>query len=111
MCYSETVVRSEVQTSTVEVDRVDEVLFVPECSSGIFHPLDLGVERFTGGTGNRGEGSTNPSRLCVKCRCRRSGHTSSYCTIHAGMVEPNEKLSRGGIIFPFKVPLTETVIW
>jgi hypothetical protein len=40
----------------VEVDCVDEVLFVPECSSGIFHPLDLGVERFTGGIGNRGEG-------------------------------------------------------
>jgi hypothetical protein len=45
--------RSQVQTSTVEIDRVDEVLFVAKSSSGIFHPLNFGVDGFAGGVGNR----------------------------------------------------------
>jgi len=44
--------RSQIQTATVEIDRVDEILFVPESSSGVFHPLDLRVERFAGRVGN-----------------------------------------------------------
>ena len=28
------------------VDRRNEILFVPESSSCVFHPLDFGVERF-----------------------------------------------------------------
>ena len=45
--------RSQVQISTVEIDRVDEVLFVAKSSSGIFHPLNFGVDGFAGGVGNR----------------------------------------------------------
>jgi hypothetical protein len=37
---------------TVRLDRMDEVLFVPESSSRIFHPLDLGIEGFAGGIRN-----------------------------------------------------------
>ena len=36
----------------MEVDRIDEVLFVPESAGGVLHPLDLGIERFTGSIGN-----------------------------------------------------------
>ena len=45
--------RSQVQTSTVEIDRVDEVLFVAKSSSRIFHPLNFGVDGFAGGVGDR----------------------------------------------------------
>jgi hypothetical protein len=41
--------RSQVQTSTVEIDRMDEVLFIPKPSGCVFHPLDLGIQRFAGG--------------------------------------------------------------
>jgi hypothetical protein len=37
---------------TVEVDRIDEVLFVPEFAGGVLHPLDLRIERFTGSLGD-----------------------------------------------------------
>jgi hypothetical protein len=37
---------------TVEVDRIDEVLFIPESAGGVLHPLDLRIERFTGSIGN-----------------------------------------------------------
>ncbi len=45
--------RSQVQTSTVEIDRVDEVLFVAKSSSRVFHPLNLGVDGLAGSVGNR----------------------------------------------------------
>ena len=39
---------SQIQSSTVEIDCVYEVLFIAESSSGIFHPLNLGIDRFAG---------------------------------------------------------------
>jgi hypothetical protein len=45
--------RSQVQTSTVEIDRVDEVLSVAKSSSRVFHPLNLGVDGLAGSVGNR----------------------------------------------------------
>jgi hypothetical protein len=36
----------------MEVNCMNEVLFVAESSSGVLHPLNLGVERFTGGIRN-----------------------------------------------------------
>ena len=36
----------------MKVDRGFEVLFVPESSRGVLHPLDLSVDRFTGCVGN-----------------------------------------------------------
>src|ERR1700692_4577564 len=44
--------RIEIQPPTVEVDRIDEVLFIPESAGGVLHPLDLRIERFTGSIGN-----------------------------------------------------------
>src|SRR5690348_12664744 len=44
--------RIEIQTSTVEVDRMDEVLFIPESAGCVLDPLDLRIERFAGGIGN-----------------------------------------------------------
>ena len=43
----------EVQFSTVEVDGVDEVLFVAEAAGRGFGPLDFGVKAFAQGVGNR----------------------------------------------------------
>jgi hypothetical protein len=37
----------------VEIDRVDEVLFVAKSSSRVFHPLNLGVDGLAGSVGNR----------------------------------------------------------
>jgi hypothetical protein len=45
--------RIEIQLPTVEVDRIDEVLFIPESAGGVLHPLDLRIERFAGRVGNR----------------------------------------------------------
>ena len=42
----------EVQTATVKVDGVGEVLLIPKASCCVFHPLDLGVEGFAGGVGD-----------------------------------------------------------
>jgi hypothetical protein len=36
----------------VEVDRVDEVLFVAEAAGRVLHPLDLGVDGFAGRVGD-----------------------------------------------------------
>ena len=41
--------RSKVQTSTVEIDGIYEVLFFAESSSGVFHPLNFGIDGFAGG--------------------------------------------------------------
>src|SRR5438034_1773384 len=41
-------VRMEVQTATVKVDRVGEVLLVPKSTCRVLHPLNLGVDRLTG---------------------------------------------------------------
>ena len=39
--------RIKVQPPEVEVDRVDEVLFIPESGGEVLHPLDLRMECFT----------------------------------------------------------------
>ena len=44
--------RSQVQTATVEVDRMNKILFVSESSSCVFHSLDLRVEGFAGSVRN-----------------------------------------------------------
>lgn len=44
--------RGEIEATAVEIDRVDEVLFVAEPSGRIFHPLDLGIDRLAGGVGD-----------------------------------------------------------
>jgi hypothetical protein len=44
-------VRTEVQTATVKVDRVGEVLLVPKSTCRVLHPLNLGVDRLTGSPG------------------------------------------------------------
>ena len=44
--------RSQIQASAVEIDRIDEVLFVAESSSCVFHPLNFGIDGFAGGVGN-----------------------------------------------------------
>ena len=44
--------RGEVQAAAVEVDRVDEVLFVAVSASRVLHPLDLGVDGLAGGVGD-----------------------------------------------------------
>ena len=36
----------------MKVDGVDEIQFVAEASSGVLHPLDLGVEGFALGVGD-----------------------------------------------------------
>src|SRR5215472_2219823 len=42
----------QVETATVEIDRMNEVLPVAEASCGVLHPLDFGVDRFAAGVGN-----------------------------------------------------------
>src|SRR5450759_4504946 len=44
--------RGEIQAAAVEVDRVDEVLFVAEAAGRVLHPLDLGVDGFAGRVGD-----------------------------------------------------------
>src|SRR6266571_7617658 len=44
--------RGKIQPAAVEVNRVNEVLFVAEAASRVLHPLDLGVEGFAGGVGD-----------------------------------------------------------
>src|SRR5437016_7610085 len=44
--------RGEIQPAAVEVDRVDEVMFVAEAAGRVLHPLDLGVDGFAGGVGD-----------------------------------------------------------
>src|ERR1039458_9574924 len=41
-----------VEAATVEVDRVHEVLPVPEAPRRVLHPLDLGIDGFAGRVGN-----------------------------------------------------------
>ena len=36
----------------MEVDGTNKIVFIPEASSCVFHPLDLGIERFTTGIRN-----------------------------------------------------------
>jgi hypothetical protein len=36
----------------MEVDGVNEVLFVPKAAGGVSHPLDVGIDRFTGRIGD-----------------------------------------------------------
>jgi len=38
--------------SAMEVDGTNKIVFIPEASSCVFHPLDLGIERFTTGIRN-----------------------------------------------------------
>src|SRR5207249_4936726 len=45
-------VRMEVQTTTVKVDRVGEVLLIPKSSCCVLHPLDLGVDELTSSVGH-----------------------------------------------------------
>src|SRR5208283_3391295 len=42
----------QVEAATVEVDRVYEVLLVPEAPRRVLHPLDLGVDGFAGRVGD-----------------------------------------------------------
>src|SRR5439155_15227798 len=44
--------RSQIETPAVEVNRVNEILFVPESPSCVFDPLDLRVERFARSIGD-----------------------------------------------------------
>src|SRR5579864_7292480 len=44
--------RGKIQPAAVEVNRVDEVLFVAEAAGRVLHPLDLGVDGFAGGVGD-----------------------------------------------------------
>src|SRR5579863_9811623 len=44
--------RGEIQPTAVEVDRIDEVLFVAEAPGRVLHPLDLGVDRLAGRIGD-----------------------------------------------------------
>src|ERR1017187_10474757 len=44
--------RGEIQPAAVEVDGVDEVLFVAEATGRVLHPLDLGVDGFARGFGD-----------------------------------------------------------
>src|ERR1017187_5026754 len=44
--------RGEIQPAAVEVDGVDEVLFVAEATGRVLHPLDLGVDGFARGVGD-----------------------------------------------------------
>src|SRR6266700_2628453 len=44
--------RSQVKPAAVEVDGVNEVLFVPKSTRRVLHPLDLGVDRFAGRVGD-----------------------------------------------------------
>src|SRR5438045_9671081 len=44
--------RGEIQAAAMEVDRVDEVLFVAEAAGRVLHPLELGVDGFAGGVGD-----------------------------------------------------------
>lgn len=43
--------RGEIEPAAMEVDSVDEVLFVAETASGILHPLNLGVDGLAGRVG------------------------------------------------------------
>jgi hypothetical protein len=45
--------KSQVQTSTVEIDRVDEVLFCCEILEPCISPIELGVDGLAGSVGNR----------------------------------------------------------
>ena len=40
--------RCQFQTSAVEVNRINEVLFIAESSRRVFYPLDFGVDGFAG---------------------------------------------------------------
>ena len=42
----------QVEAAAVEVDRMDEVLFVPKAPSRVLHPLDLRIDRFAGRIGD-----------------------------------------------------------
>jgi len=41
---------------------------------------------------------------------RKFNKAASYRTIHAGMVDSNENVSSGGVIFPFNIPPADTLI-
>jgi hypothetical protein len=43
---------SKVQTSAVEVNRVNEILLVAKSASAVFDPLDFGVDGLAGGVGD-----------------------------------------------------------
>src|SRR5712691_9974893 len=45
-------IRGKIQAAAMEVDRVDEVLFVAEAAGRVLHPLDLGVDGFASGVGD-----------------------------------------------------------
>ena len=42
----------QVEAAAMEVDRVNEVLFVPKASRRVLHPLNLGIDRFAGCVGD-----------------------------------------------------------
>jgi hypothetical protein len=44
--------RSKIQTSAVEVNRVNEILLVAKSASGVLDPLDLGIDGLAGGVGD-----------------------------------------------------------
>src|ERR1035437_1120124 len=44
--------RGKIQAAAMEVDRVDEVLFVAEAAGRVLQPLDLGVDGFAGRVGD-----------------------------------------------------------
>src|SRR5690348_2522781 len=83
---------SEVQAAAVEVDRVGEVLLVPESARRVLHPLNLGIDRLAGSVGY----SVLPIRDDVlEAALQHSPHSDHgfQSAAHRPMVPPAKVLS------------------